>query len=769
MAFKDSPGLHRQLNNFTWKWDFPVSTVKDGHKCVESSERSEASAQHGAKLTFGEVLESGVSRMLYNMRANQKKTFHDLGMGPGKMLIQTFLMYPNLTFCMGVELAKGRYMLAEHNLGALCRRGWRGRSFTEVEYMRGKFMKIVEMTLDRVPRGGFTRGSLVVAYDTTLRQDPHDFPNYDAVVVDVNSDGTVVVDYEAGRTGVVVDECFVFARGTNRECEIWFGNLFDYPNGWDADLIIMETDFPEKVRDQLMQGMLTTPIGCLFLTYHDLKKWYDIYDNDALRQVHVNCFDNDRYLTSWSQGWRFYIWEHVHSPIGHSPLPRDLALLMDEERVGVMNDGKWRWASVADARGNDVVVEFEDKETGEETSEVISRSEDRIRLHRPQFKRGTTVVCYWPNFIENQMRSAFEMYRAVIVGFQPNGAYMLKYEDGDTHNNVHPHWIIRLPELKYSAGDRVLSCWPQYAQNKNSPDRYKKFEAVIAAVNADASYSVKYSHGDQAPRVREMWITTPEEELYLQKRLEPLRSTPEIRQLPAWCPRTVAVWLVELSMVQVAKRVIECNVDGSELLSMDVQILMDVLSIKRKLARTLHGSIQRYSERRVALLGKPWAKRWESRKGKRERDSISPWSRTKRWLLNPRSGTSTPTASAATSVSASPSPFRLGNTRSLSPSLSPTYVSSARIRRHNRALSPSLPRSGKIKFKRAVLRENSSEPRRGKGNKSGRLRRQPSVLNARPGGGDSSRDRNIQKENDSCGDVSDCFGRKRRSDVYYTN
>jgi len=141
-----SPGLNRQEEQFRWKWDFCESHVRAGHECITPDDRMVSKAKR-AKLTFGEVLDSGVIRMLYNLGAIRKKKFHDLGMGTGKMLVQTFLAFPNLDKCVGVELSKGRYLLAEENLTRLLQSGWRGRKFLLVEFQQGSFMKIVESSL----------------------------------------------------------------------------------------------------------------------------------------------------------------------------------------------------------------------------------------------------------------------------------------------------------------------------------------------------------------------------------------------------------------------------------------------------------------------------------------------------------------------------------------------------------------------------------------------------------------------------------------------
>ena len=53
-----APGYERLLLRHPWFWTFGVSGVREGHDCVSVSERNGAK-KIGAKLTFGEVLESG--------------------------------------------------------------------------------------------------------------------------------------------------------------------------------------------------------------------------------------------------------------------------------------------------------------------------------------------------------------------------------------------------------------------------------------------------------------------------------------------------------------------------------------------------------------------------------------------------------------------------------------------------------------------------------------------------------------------------------------
>jgi len=164
--------------------------------------------------------------MLYNLGAIKKRRFHDLGMGTGKMLVQTFLSFPNLDTCVGVELSKGRYLLAEQNLTQLIDHGWRGRKFEMVEFQKGVFMKIVELPL--IPKTEFRIGDRVVAYNIKFRREKSEKVEYNATVVGF-SNTNVIVRYK-GKKSFKLDPKFVFEPGTERTCEIWQGSLFDYPD-----------------------------------------------------------------------------------------------------------------------------------------------------------------------------------------------------------------------------------------------------------------------------------------------------------------------------------------------------------------------------------------------------------------------------------------------------------------------------------------------------------------------------------------------------------
>jgi len=211
----NSPGRFRQKEEFRWKWDFSESKIRAGHDCLTESDRA-LSKSKMAKLTFGEVLDSGVSKMLYNLGAIKKKKFNDLGMGTGKMLIQTFLSFPNIKTCVGVELSEGRYVLAEQNLNKLLIGGWRGRKFEVVEFKEKTFMKIVEIPV--YAKTDYRIGDHVVAYNINLRTDKYQKIDYHAKVVGI-SDDKLIVKYEDHKT-LEVNRKYIFKPGSVRTCEI---------------------------------------------------------------------------------------------------------------------------------------------------------------------------------------------------------------------------------------------------------------------------------------------------------------------------------------------------------------------------------------------------------------------------------------------------------------------------------------------------------------------------------------------------------------------
>jgi len=519
MPYQDSPGWERQWKNFAWDWDFHVSTVSEGHRCVVEKDKTDAKSK-GAKLTFGEVLDCGVARMLHNLGAAHKTSFHDLGMGPGKMLIQTYLQYNNFRRCMGVELAKGRYDLGERNIRTLLTAGWRGRKFLGIEFKKGEYFKIVEDVPDKAPKEGWKVGDRVIAYNPLLKTDKMVHKDYTGEITEIQQHPSgddkktlYTVKYSDGTTCDRIQLRYLFLPGKERTCEVWYGSLFDYPGGFDADICVLETDFPEDMHPHLIECMCTTPIGCTFLTYHDLKK-FKCYDWDNLRQIDCNVYDNDRYITSWSQGWRFYLWEHVHNYAKALPYDTEpngaalLAALKQDDQI-VFKDNRDKDSPL---QYGEILTISKDDEKSEETNLIVktnklevkkvhyenvtlSSSDYTIYKTRHRFRIGQDVSAYFPeNLKDSEYHNRFHLLKAKVMAVNASSlSYTLHYtEEQTTRRDMSERYVYNPPKLLFKVGDKVMSCWPRNAQNKNCPHRYKRFPAQVIGINNDATYRLHF-------------------------------------------------------------------------------------------------------------------------------------------------------------------------------------------------------------------------------------------------------------------------------------
>lgn len=66
-------------------------------------------------LLYGELLPRGVNKAMgpRHLNAAKARTIYDLGMGTGKVAMQVFLQFPNLTRVYGIELSRARFELGE--------------------------------------------------------------------------------------------------------------------------------------------------------------------------------------------------------------------------------------------------------------------------------------------------------------------------------------------------------------------------------------------------------------------------------------------------------------------------------------------------------------------------------------------------------------------------------------------------------------------------------------------------------------------------------
>lgn len=96
-------------------------------KCCSEQEKVDA-RQRGSSLLYGELLPDGVSKALHPARLGgvlpppgnpARGVVLELGMGSGKVALQTFLQSPTVKELFGVELVLSRYQIAEQALSRL--------------------------------------------------------------------------------------------------------------------------------------------------------------------------------------------------------------------------------------------------------------------------------------------------------------------------------------------------------------------------------------------------------------------------------------------------------------------------------------------------------------------------------------------------------------------------------------------------------------------------------------------------------------------------
>ncbi|CAM9569065.1 unnamed protein product, partial [Ectocarpus fasciculatus] len=91
------------------------------------------------------------------------------------------------------------------------------------------------------------------------------------------------------------------------------GDLLDTPHIHCADIVMLETDFPPEMHDDLCAILSKMKRGSRTLTYLDMKKLYGEFKSPVFSQLEINKAPTDRYPTSWSmqRGHRFYLWRKV--------------------------------------------------------------------------------------------------------------------------------------------------------------------------------------------------------------------------------------------------------------------------------------------------------------------------------------------------------------------------------------------------------------------------------------------------------------------------
>lgn len=258
--------------------------------CLTAEDRAEAD-RSGSSLLYGEVLPSGVHRMMDDdhLRAGSAAVLFDLGAGLGKLAVQCFLQYPNLRRVVGVELAWTRFGMARD--AALCL----SRVSCEAEEKeRGDSgapaPRLLEVTADGPAADGSGADAAVRLVESAERGEG-----------DESKDG--------GDT-------------RRRVLELRRGNLFDVPDVEEADVVVLETLIPEPAFPRLAALLARLRPGCRVLTFANLAspEFAAVYERPAeqfpLRQLPANVPQSDRFATTWNRrrGHHFHLYERVALP-----------------------------------------------------------------------------------------------------------------------------------------------------------------------------------------------------------------------------------------------------------------------------------------------------------------------------------------------------------------------------------------------------------------------------------------------------------------------
>jgi len=201
----------------------------------------------------------------------------------------------------------------------------------------------------------------------------------------------------------------------------------------------------------------------------------------------------------------------------------------------------------------------------------------------------------------------FTILQGQVLRHHSDGSYGVKLVNGRSSKIivVPEHYVFAQNRNRYNMGQEVLSCWTEYALNKNSPQRYKKFKAVIRNVNENGTYSVEFKFDRNrlmySQCVREMWITTSAEEIENKIALEHSDDAPKsslcIKVANNWTPRCVGTYLLEscseggmspidkCSIANAIQLVLDRGINGEEFISMTQEELTTKLGLTRNYAK----------------------------------------------------------------------------------------------------------------------------------------------------------------------------------------
>jgi len=211
-----------------------------------------------------------------------------------------------------------------------------------------------------------------------------------------------------------------------------------------------------------------------------------------------------------------------------------------------------------------------------------------------------------------------------IVRHHSDGSYGVKWETRQDNKIlvIPEHYVFAKNNNLYHENQEVLSCWTDYALNKNSSQRYRKFKAVIRNVNENGTYCVDFLFKRDKHRysqcVREMWITTVAEEIEKEVAQDHWDddsiSSLCLKVAKQWSPRCVGTFLLECchnwslsssdksSIAEATRLLFDKSISGEVFTSLTLEELTTKLGMSRSFAKKFYESCMYFIHNRVVSL-----------------------------------------------------------------------------------------------------------------------------------------------------------------------
>ena len=250
-----------------------------GHQCIKIEDRILATKSQSS-LLYGEVLFEGAAKLFDSQHLNAEKgtVLVDLGSGVGKLALQAFLQFPNLSKVVGVELSPSRVTEAHSALQKLAT-------------------------------------SYSTSFQFNSNQDVKE--DHDTSINSSSSLSVPQIGYRCTLSTQKKKSQRKY-RGKNhiRKLDIICNSLFSMEDiVAESDIVICETQILPESYSSLVILLSKMKSGARLLTYEDLNTIYDSNQSSfPFTQLEINKNNlEDRFKTTWAtnKGHHFYLWTKI--------------------------------------------------------------------------------------------------------------------------------------------------------------------------------------------------------------------------------------------------------------------------------------------------------------------------------------------------------------------------------------------------------------------------------------------------------------------------